>query len=197
MTAAPPPLAAVTRMWAGRFVRLHPLERADIPYLFDLANRDELGFRWAGDGILGNPEVFEVALGRSILAGFLVTSVAKGTAVGFVAAYDADLADGHAKLAMVADTRAGPAALSLHGAVLLTEYVFATWKFRKLYVEVPDGTSPVPIDVTIQFAREEGRLKKHLFYQGAHHDLVIYAIEGSDWETLSEPLLDQIQDLEH
>ncbi|MEA2646679.1 MAG: hypothetical protein QOE92_1762 [Chloroflexota bacterium] len=196
MTATPGPLAAVAEMWRGQFVRLQPVMPGDLSYLFELASRREVDFRWLGGEVGGSPREFAGVLQQALLAGFLVIELATGRPVGFVGIYEPDLLHATAKLAMVMDHREPGATLTWQGAILLTEYAFVTWRLRRIYVEVVEGASSVPIDIARMIGEEEGRLKDHIFYNGGFCDLSIFAITAEQWDAVGEELLDSIQPLE-
>lgn len=181
-------------MLDGSRIRLDTIGTGHLPYLLDLVGRQELRARWLSPNVTRAPAQLEAAL-RSCLAVFVVTDKLTSEAAGLVGCYEADLADGHAKIGMLSDVDPVSSELVVHGAILLVEYVFAVWHLRKVYFEFAEGTSRLPPEVSLRVARLEGRLRDHLFHQGAYRDLLVLAIDRHTWETTATPVLDMVQDL--
>jgi RimJ/RimL family protein N-acetyltransferase len=65
---------------------------------------------------------------------------------------------------------------------LAIEYLFKGWPFRKIYLEVADYNLNQFGSILRRFAREEGRLRDHLYLDRRWWDLVLIAIWRDDWE---------------
>lgn len=168
----------------GRRVHLRPLEPTDYPALRRVELSEALAFRWRLGGVHVPPEEFSQSLWSDALAHFIVINRVNGEAIGFVSAYNANHVNGTVFLAAASFSLHREVGSRILGAIgLLIDYVFAGWPFRKAYFEAADFNLR-------QFERavgwllvEEGRLRQHVFLDGAYHDLVTLALWRSTWAT--------------
>ena len=187
--------SAMAMMLEGTQVHLRPPQPSDLSFLIDMATRHELAFRWLGLGAAASPASLERDLMDRTSVRFLVMSRQIGQPVALVACYDADLENGHAKVALSTGHHPQSILLGLQGAALFLEYLFAVYQFRRLYIEVPEEWSSVTSAGAFHFARQEARLRDHCYYQGAYHDLLVLAVDREAWQLAAGSLLDEIQDL--
>jgi hypothetical protein len=160
-----------------RSTKLVPLGPHHLGWLRDAELQGPVAFRWRHHGAHPEPHSFE-AVTLSCLAAFVVTS--RNEPCGIVTAYDHDHANQHCKVA-AARLGGGAGLATIRGTLLLIDYLFHGWPFRKLYFETPEYNLR-------QFAsrdhlplREEGRLVEHVFLGSRFHDLVILSLYRDDW----------------
>ncbi|MDA8103513.1 MAG: GNAT family protein [Nitrospiraceae bacterium] len=135
-----------------------------------------VNFRWRYHGAIPPYEVFERALHTNVLAQFVVVLTrSPKTVIGQVAAYDGNLQDGTAWLAVAADPRAGAGVLE--AAMLFIRYLFAHYPLRKLYVDTPSFNLPQFASAAAEgLLVEEGRLRDHQYFDNRYWDRIIYAL---------------------
>lgn len=77
----------------------------------------------------------------------------------------------------------------LDGVALFVDYVFSTWPFRKIYLEVPSyNLSQLGSQVGGLLA-EEGRLLDHVWLNGRTWDLHLLALYQSSWQARRQEFL--------
>jgi RimJ/RimL family protein N-acetyltransferase len=70
--------------------------------------------------------------------------------------------------------------LAIEGSLLFLNYLFSTWRIRKVYVETtPEALARYASGLSL--LREEGRLIDHEYLKGAYHDHMTYAIYRRDF----------------
>jgi hypothetical protein len=166
----------------GRRVRLRPVGPADYAFVATLETHPEVHFRWRHRGTTPSPD----RLISSLWDGALVVLLAErpsGEPLAVLAAYGADLRNGHCSfgLACVPDLPPGPSP-AFDAVVLFLDYLFGLWPLRKVYAEAPGfAFAQYASAVPVLFERE-GLLKGHDFYMGRHWDKHILAVSRHDWQ---------------
>lgn len=168
-------------MLSGRRVTLRALTPADYGWLFSLSTKSELAGRWRSRPGTINPDSFGALLWQTVLCQFVIEHKTTSEPLGLVVAYQADLANGFAYIAVLTDpgrpTLAGPEA-----ANLFIEYLFSSYPLRKLYGESSDYSLAGFASAFRVTLREEGRLRRHVFLNGDYRDWVVSALYREDWE---------------
>jgi RimJ/RimL family protein N-acetyltransferase len=167
----------------GRHTVLRPITEYDYEFLFDLATSEEVGYRWRFRGETPSPQVFVQRLWHNVLAQFVVCRGSDAEPVGHILAYNADLPNGHAYLAMAVRPETLGRGWTLEAVGLFIEYVFRLWDFQKLYA-YSAGFSLASFNRAAGLIREEGRLIEHEYFDGKYWDMHIFAIHREDWESL-------------
>lgn len=167
----------------ARGVRLVPLAPEHLSGLRALELSTELAFRWRHAGAHTSPEQYAASSWNDLLCSFLVFNPADlSSPRGIVSAYQADHANGHCR---VAAARFGPserpALTVMRALVLLFDYLFAGWRFRKLYFEVPAYNLPQFRSAVGQVLVEEGRLNDYVYLNGEYWDWVFLALTRERW----------------
>jgi RimJ/RimL family protein N-acetyltransferase len=171
----------------GRWVQLLPVTLQAVDFLYRLAIDEESGFRWRLVGTVPTIEAFRESLWTGVLTQFVVTERTTGTAVGTVAAYAADLNHGYAYVGAAMTDGVQESGLGIEGVLLFCQYLFATWRLRKLYFDVPEYNLRTVAGTTGGLLREEGRLRAHTHYAGRYWDRVTFALYQDD--LAASPLL--------
>ena len=174
-TAANPadPLAPVL---AGHGLRLDPVTPEDTAFLFALSAAPETSYRWRYRGAPPPLERFTESLWSQVLVQFVARRVEDGERVGHVVAYSADPLARFASLGAVfvpPMTRTGAAA---HSVSLFVRYLFHTFPFVKVYMEIPGYNWPQMASGEGVLFTVEGRLRDHYQYAGRSWDQYLCAI---------------------
>src|SRR5262245_61152949 len=82
---------------SGRRVRLRAVVASDYEFLFLLSADDRTGPHWRYRGMPPRPEEFVRDLWHGVLVQYLVEDIESQERLGLVAAYDANLRDGHCR----------------------------------------------------------------------------------------------------
>ena len=163
-------------------MRLRPVVPADYEYLFRLATNPEVGFRWRTQGATPNPATFPETLWRDVLVQFIGENRATGEPIGLVSCFGANLREGFAHVAIMAEPRYLRTGVVLMPFLLMVNYVFTLWNFRKLYMESAHYNYVNISSGEGRLFREEGRLKEHIFFGERYWDLHILAGYRDQWD---------------
>lgn len=169
---APPPRVSRT----GRWVQLVPVSVVHHEFLYDLATGEDTGFRWRFGGTVPPFEQFRDTLWSGVLTQFVVLERTSQAPVGLVVAYNGDLNNGIAYLGAVMARAVQGSGIAVDALLLFVRYVFDTWSFRKLYLEVPEFNMPAMDGGTRRWFVEEGRMQQCIFRAGRYWDRLILAI---------------------
>jgi RimJ/RimL family protein N-acetyltransferase len=163
----------------GRWAELAPVGADSVEYLYQLAIDESIAFRWRFGGTVPTRAQFESSLWAGVLAQFVV--VEKGERRGLVVAYDADLRHGFAYMGAIMEPARQATGLGVEAMVLFIHYLFGTWNFRKLYMELPEYNLEWMANRVGKGLVEEGRLRQHFYYAGRWWDKLILAIYRDDF----------------
>jgi hypothetical protein len=126
-------------------VRLRTIRDEDFPFLYGLMTSPHSGGRVRFAGATPSPDAVASSLWDSVLAQFVVEGIASGQRLGVVAITSANFRDGYAYLSALGSPGVLGVGIIAEGAILGANYAFATWPFRKLYMEaVSTGAKLTP-----------------------------------------------------
>jgi RimJ/RimL family protein N-acetyltransferase len=178
-------------------VRLRTLHAGDYEALYAALAVPRLSLFSRTRGLTPAPDEFRRALWAGVFIQFAVEDVARrGTLLGVVGSYNANHRSGTVYLSMSStDASSLGNGKLLRGMIMLIDYLFDNWAFRKLYFE-----SAEPSFRTFQSALgsafvEEGRLRDFEYLAGMYCDVVICAIVRDTWTSLrhkGEPLSESL-----
>ncbi|WP_322756369.1 phosphopantetheine-binding protein [Frankia sp. Cas3] len=163
------------RLHNGRFA-LRPVTPEYLPFLYELAISEEIGFRWRFRGAVPNQETFQAGLWQGVLAQFVVVLPATGEPIGLVVAYNADTTRGIAYLAAVFTPDYLLTGLPASAVELFVRYLFQVWNLRKLYMEVPEFNYELIASGEGRRFDIEGRLRDFNYYDGRFWDEYLLAL---------------------
>ncbi|WP_194837259.1 GNAT family N-acetyltransferase [Nocardia sp. XZ_19_369] len=169
----PDPLAPVLH---SSVFRLDALQPGDTEYLYALAVRPENCFRWRYRGAPPAPERFVEELWAQVLTQYVVRRIDDDQPAGHVVAYSADRHGSHAYLGAVFEPAYAGTGLAAEAITLFVRYLFRTFPFRKLYLEVPGFNWPQLSSGEGRYFQVEGRLRGHVYYAGRYWDQYLCAI---------------------
>jgi len=161
-------------------VLLRPPSPADYEYL-RMAEVLVLGPRWRHRGQTLSPEQFAREVWNGVLAQFLVTAKPDQDPVGWVQAFNADLANGHVEVALA---RLSPRPLSrafVEGIVLFFSYLFDNWPLRKLYFHIAEFNLHHFENMIGRYLHLQGQLTEHLWAGGRTWDLFVFSLDRPTW----------------
>jgi RimJ/RimL family protein N-acetyltransferase len=146
---------------------------ADIGLLYSIASQSpELWPRLCRRG-LPNPQQFEQLAWSSVLVLSMVCHETTGAVVGLTSIYDPDHHNGTAQVEVVTPPLGADEEAAVTAAMV--DHAFATWRFRKVYLE-NDGYRPPAIGQITRPCREEARLRDHVLHDGFLWDTVTTAV---------------------
>jgi RimJ/RimL family protein N-acetyltransferase len=165
----------------GLRVGLRPVVPQDYDWILRLSTLPELGFRWRHQPGTLNPEQLPTLLWQGVLAQFLVDHNTTGDRLGLAVAYQANMAHRTAYVALALDPGAHRLGWPLEGFKLFMRYLFDAFDLRKVYAEAIDHNLAQYRGIVGRLAREEGRLREHLYVGGRYHDVHLLAFYRADW----------------
>jgi hypothetical protein len=172
-----------TSFTVGRLVKLRAAKESDRPWLAAFASDPEMSSRWRLGGRVPIGSSAFPKLEEGLLVLFVAERRRDSLPVGIVQAFQPDFINRVVHIGIAVDTELAGPGVSGEALMLLIDYVFAQWQFRKIYF-----TTPSDILGKVRGARRwvqtEGVLKDREFRRGALVDLHIQAIWREHWEQL-------------
>ncbi len=165
----------------GRLVRLAILEPKHYDALYAISTDAQTGFRWRHKGTIPSPERFVQSLWEGVLAQFVVERRDTGQVVGQVVAYDANVKNRFAWIAVAGRADEMGSGRMMEATALFIDWLFAMWDFHKLYAESLEYNYAHFASGEGDVFRLEGRLREHEYYDGKRWDLLQIAVYRRDW----------------
>jgi RimJ/RimL family protein N-acetyltransferase len=175
-----------------KHVRLRTIAERDSAFIYQLMISDRSGGRVRFGGATPSPEQVSASLWESVLAQFVIEGVASGRPLGLTAITTPNFRDGFAYFSVLGSDEAQGHGMVVEGAFLTLQYVFATWPFRKIYMEATEESFQAFYSGLDRFFIEEGCLKQHTFWNGRYMDMAIFAIYRDDWNRYSPKLRERL-----
>jgi RimJ/RimL family protein N-acetyltransferase len=166
----------------ARHVYLRPLTARDYPYLQMVEAGTELTFRWRLRGATPSPEQWAKMIWNQVLAQFMVVGRSGDKPIGLVSVYRANFQDRYAYLSATRFEPNRPSPLMMLGVFLFLKYVFTSWDFRKLYMELPEFNMPQFASGLGRYFEVEGRLRDHFYFDGRYWDQLTLATYRDVWQ---------------
>jgi RimJ/RimL family protein N-acetyltransferase/aryl carrier-like protein len=164
--AVPPPADPLVPVLAGHGLRLDPVTPDDVGFLYALAVAPETSFRWRYRGAPPPLEQFTEGMWSQVLVQFVARRTEDNQAVGQVVAYGADPVARFAYVGAVFVPPHTGAGRSAHAVALFVRYLFHTFPFTKLYLEIPGYNWPQVRSGEGTLFTVEGVLRNHYQYAG-------------------------------
>jgi len=155
---------------------LRPVHPEYVPFLYDLAIREDVGWRWRFRGAIPDIETFEAGLRQGVLSQFVVVAAPSGMPVGTVGSYQGDLGRGTAHVAAAFVPEQWGSRLPIAAVDLFVRHLFQVWNLRKLYLEVPEFNYAQIASGVGRYFEVEGRLREHSYYDGRYWDEYVLAV---------------------
>jgi len=177
MTTAPAPrgVDAVPAL-RGKYVALRAVTSADYEFLLRLQTAPENMIRWRYRGTTPSPEMLLQSLWQGVLAQFLVTRIDTDEPIGLVVAYNPEFRHGYASLAAIFEPTYEKAGWTLEATAVLLAYLFESFPFRKVYLEVIEFNYDRLASGAESIFHVEACLREHEFHFGRYWHQYVLAI---------------------
>jgi hypothetical protein len=156
--------------------QLIPVRREMTEALYRLSTDPAINYRWRFRGAFPTPETFEAALWQGVVAQFIVVATGTTDILGHVVCYGAEPAQQHAYVGAVFSPQLIATGRPIQPIALFINYLFTTWNFRKLYMEVPEFNMDTLWSGTGSFFRQEACFREHDYYGGRFWDKYVLAV---------------------
>ncbi len=163
----------------GRVV-LFPVTPDCYQFLYYLATNGN-GWRWRYRGMLPPYEGFVQQIHADVLTHFVVVKRDSGERIGYVVVYAADFRNLHAYYGAVFGPEAIGVGYGAEATLACVSYVFASWPFRKLYMELPEFNAGGMTERASGFLNLEATLKDYHYFDGRRWDQYIYSFDREAW----------------
>ncbi len=183
--------------YATAAATLRPIFEEDVLPAYEASIDPRLAHRWRFRGQTPSLERFRAELfSPAILVQFTVikSDDPERHGVGIVNAYDADLSDGVVSVAFhrfvhnddgggLADNRG----LMVEGILILIQYLFDHFTFRKVYIEVPEFNLDLFEHGKGEIFQKEAHLRDHFYYGDRYWSQIVFALYRERWDAVAEP----------
>lgn len=169
----PPPLE-------GAGLELRPVLSDDTEALYEIAIDPRVSTRIRFRGATPSPVEFAASMFESVLAQFGIFIGQHEDPVGAVLLTSPSFIDGHARLSAFVRHDLIHSGIGFRASLLTINYAFATWPFRKLYLDIPEFNYRDSWNVDGRLMTEEGRLREHSYFEGRFWDLLFMAVYRAD-----------------
>jgi RimJ/RimL family protein N-acetyltransferase/acyl carrier protein len=165
----------------GTRVELSVIEPQDMEFLYKISTAEENLFRWRYRGSPIDRQEFASTFSAGVLAQFLVRKRHSKRPIGLVTAYNANHRDGYVYLSTLTSPELVGSGLTVDGTILMANFLFAGWTFRKIYFESLEFNTLAFHSAFQRFLVEEGRLREHAYYGGRYWDQVTLGLYRERW----------------
>lgn len=177
----------------GRHVALVPLGASHYDWLYRTATAPGTGAQWRLRGAIPRPEHFVDWVWQGVLAQYVVVPRSGSAPIALVQCCDPDMRNQHASFTVLVDAAHQGKGWPLEGALLCIDHLFATWPFRKLYLEGLGPNLERLLSGSGVVVVEEGRLRQHEWFEQGWVDWVTYALYRGAFVAAAAPHLEQIR----
>lgn len=162
----PAPVDPLAPVLAAHGLQLDPVTPDDTAFLFMLAAAPETSFRWRFRGAPPSLERFTESMWSQILVQYVARRTSDGEPVGHVVAYSADPVARYAYVGAVFIPPLTGTGIAANAVALFVRYLFHTFPFAKLYLEIPGYNWPQMASGEGTLFTVEGVLRDHFQYAG-------------------------------
>lgn len=138
--------------------------------------------RWRYRGATPSPEQFVRQLWDGVLIQYVVQGRQRPELLGTVGLYNANFASGYAYAYAIAAPDRVRTGKVIEGLLLMLEYAFRVWQFRKIYFELPEYNLHQFGSAVGRYITEEARLIDHEVIAGRSWDLLTFALYSETWD---------------
>lgn len=178
-------------MLQGRRVRLRSLTDADLERLWQFNNDLEVELAGGGDPPMPQSLArlraeYEQDAAKGGRDGLRFAIEADGQFIGQCALFHVNAVAGTAALGItIGDKRYWGQGYGRESIGLLVEYGFLHHNLRRIWLEVYAGNVRAQRAYAACGFREEGRLRAHVYANGAYEDVILMGLLRSEWEARS------------
>ncbi len=166
-------------------VALCPVEPNTFAALYDIASDPDTALRWRTRGLIPTREEFMQALRTDCFTQFAVVGRASTTVLGHAIAYDADFRHARCAIGLALCDEAVGRGLGIEAGILFVSYLFQTWPFNKLFLEIPAFNLAQIRHLADAHLVREAIVERHHYFDHQYHDLHVYSIKREAWATLN------------
>jgi RimJ/RimL family protein N-acetyltransferase len=194
LTVTPPRGVDAVPVLSGRYVALRAVTNADYEWLIRLQTAPENMIRWRYRGTTPSPEMLIQTLWQGVLAQFIVERRDTGAPIGLVVAYNPEFRHGYASLAAIFDPAYEKAGWTLEATAILVAYLFESFPFRKLYLEVIEFNYERLASGAGSIFHVEGCSRDHEFHFGRYWHQYLLAIYRDEFAALLARLTPELHE---
>ena len=191
-------MTTLGRRTATRNVALRSADRQDLDYLYSLATRDDISYRWRFRGAIPPFEAFVATFHDNVLMQAVALDPRTGEGIGHLLIYNADLRNGTAYLGVIVDPRVVGQGVGNEACILFMQSVLDRWPLRKVYVEIPEYTFGALAghmgDALGRDVVREGCLIEYTYFAGRYWDVHLCSIGAESWRRWAQERLDNPDD---
>ncbi len=171
----------VAAYWMGCRVNLRPVSPDDYVFIHFLETHPEVITRWRHQGRTPSPEELARTMWEGQLVTLLAVSSRSGERAGIVNAYNPDPANGYCYMGVLGMPSVWRTGLMFDASVLLIAYLFATWPFRKLYIETVEYNRGQLSSLARLGWELEARFHEQVYLGGRYWDRLVYTLDRAAW----------------
>jgi RimJ/RimL family protein N-acetyltransferase len=173
----------------GRSVLLRPPHPDDFMTLYRLAVSEEISWRWRYGGSIPTYDEFVRSFWNSVLTQFVVWRPVQSQIIGLTVVYNANFQNRTANLAaMVSDEMSGSGS-GVDAVSAFLFYVFRTWDFYKIYLEVPEFNFHQFSSGSGKMFTVEGELKGDIYFATRRWDRLICSVHKDEFMNTWTPVI--------
>jgi RimJ/RimL family protein N-acetyltransferase/aryl carrier-like protein len=171
---------------ATHAMSLTPVQPDDLGFLYGIAVDPDTSYRWRYRGAPPSIERFAENLWKQVTVQFVARRTADRHPVGHLVAFASDPGTLHAHVGAVFIPEYTGTGLAAQAVAMFVRYLFRTFPFRKLYMDIPGFNWPQVSSGEGRLFQVEGILRGHNYYAGRYWDEYVCAIyadqfrEGGD-----------------
>lgn len=173
-------------VFSGPLVKLRAPLPSDLPYLFELATSEEIGWRWRFRGRTPTMDEFQRILMEGCLAQYIVQSSQSDERVGLVQAVR-PAREGHVYVTTLTSPGEMGSGRIIEALGLLVNYLFINWDIHHVYAEVPEYNYNMFESGLGRIFDRFGHFPNHDFALGKYWDMSVIGIEREYWQTVLAP----------
>lgn len=163
----------------------------DLPVLYEWFSGTEETHLWTESRYPLSLEDFAQDMRKRMQTGIAlaIRDTSSGQCIGFGELYEISAREGTAAFLIHIDREARSAGLGMLSVVEMLRYAFECYPLRKVYADTYEYNALPAALLRAAGFREEGRLRKHLWWRDRYRDLMRWAITRRGFEELSQVLL--------
>ncbi len=174
------PLGVGSPVLRGRLVSLMAPLGNHYARLYEIAISNEIAWRWRYGGSIPSYDEFLRTFSSGVLTQLVITRPDNEQAMGLVVAYNANLQNRTAYLAVVVSRELVGSGAGIEGAMLFIRHLIRTCEFEKIYIETPEFNVAQFGSGLDKYFKLEGHLKSHSYFVGRRWDQLIFAVYRDD-----------------
>jgi RimJ/RimL family protein N-acetyltransferase len=162
---------------------LRPTGSDDWDFLLDLLGSPTEAYRWRFRGLPPSRDALLHSIRSSNdLVQLVIHSRSHGRPIGLASAFAQDFRHGHCQIGVVVEPAFQNTGAGVEAGLLLTDYIFRTWPFRKIYAEAPQFTHRSVDSGSSGLFKVEATLESSRYALGRYWDIHIMVVNREDWE---------------